>query len=309
MNLFLKTGTNGGMEPAIGRIIAIPVVAVATIIGIFSSWFITPEGHVDVVKRFGEAKYIANPGLNWKIPLVDTTTTIEIRTRKNSEKMSAATSEQMPVTVVASMNWTVKKSDVLNLFKDYGSLEQFESRVIDPKFRSVVKESVAKYKAEETIGKRDQVTNRVRDEFIASAIKLPIDVSAINIENISLPAAYLKSIETKQTEKNLADAEVFKLQKQNLEAQRAVNIANAEKESAMKRAEGKAYSITVQAKAEASKIEMLGKAEATKIDAITKAMKANPQYVKLVEMQRWNGSYVTTGIGTGSGVLMDLRSK
>ena len=45
--------------------------------------FITKEGHVDVVKRFGKAISVAQPGLNFKIPLIDTTDTIEIRTRKN----------------------------------------------------------------------------------------------------------------------------------------------------------------------------------------------------------------------------------
>lgn len=274
----------------------VAILAVFSFILVWTSYFITPEGHVDIVKRFSKAEYIAEPGLNFKIPLIDTTTTIEVRTIKNAEAMEASTSEQMPVTVAASMNWTVAKTQVLQLFKDYGSLEQFESRVIDPRFRAIVKESVAKYKAEDTIGKRDEVTNKIRDAITASMKDLPIDISAINIENIALPANYLKSIETKQTEKNLADAEVFKLEKQNLEAQRVVNTAKAEAEST-----------TVRAKADAEAITLKGQAEASAIKAKAEALGANSQIVELTKATQWNGVLPTTSLSSQSPILFNVK--
>lgn len=275
----------------------------------WTSFYITPEGHVDVVKRFSKATYIAEPGLNFKIPIIDTTSTIEVRTRKNTEEMQAATSEQMPVLVIASMNWTAKKTDVLALFKDYGSLEQFEQRVIDPRFRAIVKESVAKFTAEDTIGKRDIVTAKVRDALVQSTADLPIEISAINIENIQLPANYLKSIETKQTEKNLADAEIFKLEKQKLEAMREVNIADAKKQSDMKIAEGRAYAVETEAKAEAAKIALIGTAEADAILMKTKALQNNDTLVRYTEALRWNGSKVTTQYGPVSSVITEQKDK
>ena len=272
------------------------LLAIFSFIVVWTSYFVTPEGHVDIVKRFSKAEYVAEPGLNFKIPLIDTTTTIEVRTIKNTESMEASTSEQMPVDVTASMNWTVSKAQVLHLFKDYGSLEQFESRVIDPRFRAIVKESLAKYKAEDTIGKRDEVTTKVRDAITSSLKDLPIDISAINIENIVLPTNYLKSIETKQTEKNLADAEVFKLEKQNLEAQRAVNIAKAEAES-----------ITLKAKAEAEAITLKGQAEATAIQAKAKALDNQPLIVELTKATQWDGKLPTTSLGSNTPIIMDIR--
>ena len=270
--------------------------AIFSFIVVWSSWYITPEGSMDVVKRFSKAEYVAEPGLNFKIPLIDTTTTIEVRTIKNTESMEASTSEQMPISVTASMNWTVSKNQVLHLFRDYGSLDQFESRVIDPRFRAIVKESLAKYKAEDTIGKRDEVTTKVRDAITSSLKDLPIDISAINIENIVLPANYLKSIETKQTEKNLADAEVFKLEKQNLEAQRAVNIAKAEAES-----------ITLKAKAEAEAITLKGQAEATAIQAKAKALDNQPLIVELTKATQWDGKLPATSLSPNTPIIMDIR--
>lgn len=266
------------------------------IIVLWSSWFITPEGHVDVVKRFGKATHITQPGLNFKLPLVDTNDTIEVRTRKNVEEMSAATAEQMPVNAVVSMNWSANPETILDLYKSYGSLEQFEFRVIDPKFRAITKESIAKFTAEETINKRDQVEQRLRDYLTTATQDLPIKISSLNIENIELPKNYLQSIEVKQTEKNLADAEVFKLEKQNLEAQRAVNTANAE-----------AQSITVKAKAEADAIKLKGEAEAKAIEAKSKALQGNPLIVELTKAQQWNGALPTYSLGEGSNFLLDMR--
>ena len=270
--------------------------ALIGVIILWSSWFITKEGHVDVVKRFGKAIYVAQPGLNFKIPLIDTTDTIEIRTRKNMEEMSAATAEQMPVSATVSMNWSANQETILELYKAYGSLEQFEFRVIDPKFRAITKESIAKFTAEETINKRDQVEQRLRDYLTTATQDLPIKISSLNIENIELPRNYLQSIEVKQTEKNLADAEVFKLEKQNLEAQRAVNTANAD-----------AQSITLRAKAEADAIKLKGEAEAKAIEAKSKALQGNPLIVQLTQAQQWDGKLPTHMMGEGSNFLLDMR--
>ena len=49
----------------------VAILAIFSFIVVWASWFITPEGHVDIVKRFSKAEYIAEPGLNFKIPLID----------------------------------------------------------------------------------------------------------------------------------------------------------------------------------------------------------------------------------------------
>ena len=287
------------MEPYIKKSIfytaLVGIFSIFSFITVWSSWYITPEGHADVVKRFSKAIYVAEPGLNFKIPLVDTNTTIEVRTLRNSETMEASTAEQMPITVATSMNWTVHKSSILTLFKDYGSLEQFEQRVIDPRFRAAVKESTAKFTAEDTIGKRDIVTSKIRDALIESCKDLPVDISAVNIENIILPANYLKSIETKQTNKNLADAEVFKLQQQNLEAQRAVNTATAE-----------ADSIRVKAIAESEAIKLKGDAEAHAIEAKAKALGSNSNIVSLTQAQQWDGKLPAQVLSSSIPMFMNL---
>ncbi|WP_207062983.1 prohibitin family protein [Motiliproteus sp. SC1-56] len=267
------------------------------VIAIINSYFIVIEGHVGVVKRFGEAKHQESPGLHFKIPFIETVEMIEVRTRKNAEKMASSTKEQMPVTVEVSVNWTVNKEAALDLFKKYGGLNQFEQRILDPRFRSATKDTIPQFEAEQLIQDRASAIQGIERRLSDEMAGFPVIVDNIQIENIVLPKKYINSIEIKQTEKNLAAAEEHKLERQRLEALRAVNTADA-----------KAKGILKVAEAEAQSILLKGKAEAEAIQAKAKALKDNPLIVKLTEAQSWNGQLPSTILGQGTMPIMDIRS-
>lgn len=273
------------------------IVAVVAL-GLFSSIYTVNEGHIGIVKRFSEAKQQVNPGLHFKVPLIDSVEEIEVRTRKNEEKMSSSTKEQMPVSLIVSVNWTVDKSAALDLFKKYGGLTQFENRILDPRFRSATKDVIPQYDAEQLIQDRASAIRAIEINLIEEMNSYPVTVDNIQIENIVLPAKYLTSIETKQTEKNLAAAEKHKLARQQLEAQRAVNTSKA-----------KADGIELVAIAEARAIKLKGLAEAEAITAKAKALGNNPLIVKLTEAQNWDGKLPTTILGSDNTPILDFRKK
>ncbi len=280
----------------------IPTKTIITVvIGItlfFNSVYTVNEGHIGIVKRFSEAKEQVNPGLHFKVPFIDSVEEIEVRTRKNEEKMASSTKEQMPVTIVVSVNWTVDKTAALELYRQYGGLSQFESRILDPRFRSATKDVIPRYDAEKLIQDRASAIQAIEANFIEEMKDFPVTVDNIQIENIKLPAKYLTSIETKQTEKNLADAEKHKLARQNLEAQRDVNTAKA-----------KADGIKLVAIAEAESIRIKGLAEAEAITAKAKALGNNPLIVKLTEAQNWDGKLPATILGSSNMPILDMRKK
>jgi len=109
------------------------------------------------------------------------------------------------------------------------------------------------------------------------------------------------------TTKNERDAEKFKLEKQALEAQRAVNTANAERDAAKARADGVAYKIETEAKANAKKIALIAGAEAKAIKQKAQALKNNPAVIDYMRAERWSGNYPTTMMGNNPNVLMQLK--
>lgn len=273
-------------------------LALALLSFIFSCVYTVSEGHVGIVKRFSEAKEQVSAGLHFKVPFVETVESIEVRPRKNEEAMASSTSEQMPVQVDVSVNWTVDRKAALGLYKQYGGLSQFEHRILDPRFRSVVKSVIPHYSAEALIQDRSAAISEIERLMILEMESFPVKVDNIQIENIKLPEKYISSIETKQTEKNLADAEKHRLARQKLEAQRAVNTSDA-----------KAQGIASIAAAEAEAIRVKGLAEADAIKAKAEALRNNPLIVKLTEAQNWNGQLPQTILGQGNTPILDMRPK
>ncbi|BFM10554.1 prohibitin family protein [Simiduia litorea] len=291
-----------------GQIIALVSVLVLCVFGM-SSCYTVEEGHVGIVKRFSEAKEQTSPGLHAKVPFVDTVEEIEIRTRKNVEQMPSSSKEQMPLTAEVSLNWTVHRDSALDLYKKYGGLDQFESRILDPRFRAATKDVLPHYTAEQLIQDRSRAVTEIEAALTKDLDGYPVKIDSVQIENIILPAQYLISIQTKQTEKNLADAEQHKLARQKLEAQRDVNTAEASRDSAKAIADGEAYKIKAEAEAQAESIRMKGLAEADAIRAKAEALKNNPLIVELTKAQNWDGKLPQTVLGEGQSLLMNMNSK
>lgn len=276
---------------------------------LFRSMYTIDEGHVGIVKRFGEATEQVNPGLHIKIPFVDSIEVLEIRTRKNVERLSASTHEQMPVTAEVSINWTVRRDQAFELFKRYGGLSQFESRILDPKLRSAAKDALARYKAEEIVQNRSAVISQIEERLLEAMKEYPVKLDSAQLENLGLPKKYIQSIETKQTEKNLAAAEKHRLDRQQLEAQREVNTANAKRDAAKATADGKAYAIRTEAVAEAEAIKLKGLAEAQAIQKKAEALKQSNLLVEYVRAQQWDGKMPQTMMGEGQNILWNMSEK
>ncbi|WP_286263944.1 SPFH domain-containing protein [Thalassotalea atypica] len=286
------------------------VAALAVAAAIFWTVFYTiDEGHVGIVKRFGEATSQVNPGLHFKVPFADSVEELEIRTRKNAETLKASTFEQMPVQAEVSVNWTVIRPEAFELYKNYGGLDQFENRILDPRLRSAAKDALARFKAEEIVQNRGKVIQQIEETLLSTMAEFPVKLDSVQIENLILPAKYLQSIETKQTEKNLAAAEKHRLERQKLEAQREVNTAEAKRDAEKARADGSAYAITTEARAEAEAIKLKGLAEAEAIHKKAEAIKTSKVLVEYVKAQQWDGKLPTTVMGSGQDILWNMKEK
>lgn len=302
----MKNLLNKNNNSQVGKVVGV-IGVVLSVIAVSMVFYTIDEGHVGIVKRFGEATAQVNPGLHFKLPFADTVQELEIRTRKNAEALKASTFEQMPVQAEVSVNWTVVRSEAFELYKNYGGLNQFENRILDPRLRSAAKDALARFKAEQIVQNRSQVIQKIEETLLDTMQEFPVKLDSVQIENLVLPHKYLQSIETKQTEKNLAAAEMHRLERQKLEAQREVNTAEAKRDAERARADGSAYAITTEAKAEAAAIRMKGLAEADAIKKKAEAIKTNQVLVEYMKAQQWDGKLPTTVMGGDQAVLWNMK--
>ena len=276
------------------------------LIALFMSVYTIEEGHVGIVKQFGKAVRQVEPGLHFKTPFTESVEEIEIRPRKNMEKLDASTSETMPIKAGVSINWSVIKDQALDLYIKYGGLSQFETRILDPRLRSAAKEAISKHPADRIIQEREVIIRDITESLSETMDGFPVDLDSVQLEDLKLPADYLKAIEEKQREKELAKAEEHRLTKQQFTAQQAVNTANAERDSQKARADGRAYEINTIAEAEATAIMLRGAAEAEAIQKKAEAIADNKTLVEYTRALGWDGKMPSTIMGESASILWNI---
>ena len=275
--------------------IAVAVLFPVAILSLFLSIYTVKEGHVGIVKRFSKAIDQVDPGLHLKVPFVDSVEVIEVRQRKNSEDLSAATANQLPVTATVSINWTVDKSSAMDLFIRYGGLDQFENRILDPKLRSSAKAAISRFSASEIIRNRQSAVGEIMTEMTNSLEGFPVTVNSPQIENIGLPDTYLEAVQEKERARENAEREKHKLEQQRLIALQAVNSAEANAEAKRLEADAEAYRVITEATAEADAIRL-----------VNEQLSRSPLYVDLVRAKRWDGVLPQTALGESVGAFLPI---
>lgn len=276
--------------------------------------YIVPEGSRGVLLTWGKVSSVQGiePGLHFKIPIMQDIKIIEVRTRRFEDVMKASTigkSEnaqtgepetelQMPSTVLLSANWNVPPEAVTQIYSEYGTLKQYEDRILRPRVLKITKGIFAQYSIEHIISKRDVVESEIADALRVALAGSLASMTDINIEEVDYPETIKAAIDRKQVAKLNAEAEAYNLEQKDLEAQRKTKVANAEAES-----------MTRISKAKASAVIREGEAEALAISAKGKQLARYPNIIQLEYAQRWGGKYPDVVAGDSQSFLMQLPNK
>lgn len=256
-------------------------------------------GHVGVVKRFGNVIDVVDPGLHVKIPYADTVEEIEVRERAFTMKLEAASQDPLELPITVTINWLVKRSNVKELYVQFGTLAQFETRIILPRLNDAVKGVTSRYTVNDLLRKRVEY----RDLSLKTLIeRMPDDVqiTGFSVVNIGFPPEYTAAIRAKQVAREQAETEKFVLERQRFSSAQVTQSAEAQRDADKARADGKAYEIKVQGQAQAETIRIIGE-----------ALAKNPLVVEYKKVERWGGTFPTTFMGgdAGSKVLWQLPGR
>jgi regulator of protease activity HflC (stomatin/prohibitin superfamily) len=258
-------------------------IVFAALIGAFASYYTIDEGERGVILRNGRVTGAAEPGLNFKIPFVDSVKKIQVRDGVSAyENVLAYSKDQQTATMRVTVNFRVPADRVVEVYSQYGSVEAMLARVLDPQVQEELKTVFGQFNAVTAIQDRGRLGLEVQ-EAIRAAVKGPITIDTIQVENIDFSDAYENSIEQRM----LAEVEVQKV-RQNAEREKVTA------EITVIQAQANADSKLAQAKADAESIRLMGEAEADAIRARAEALKDNPALVELTKAERWNGTLPTS---------------
>ena len=130
--------------------------AILILVLTFNPFVLVGPGERGVVTRFGAVQdNIKNEGLNFRIPVMEKVTLVDIKVRKRDCAASAASKDLQTVQIRITLNYSLNPLTVNKLWQEIG--QDFENSIIDPAIQESVKAITAQFTAEELIQKRTEV--------------------------------------------------------------------------------------------------------------------------------------------------------
>lgn len=284
LNKFGATNINI-QEKFKGRYFLIAGVVILAFVILLGSWYTIDQGERGVHLRNGALVGTAEPGLGLKVPVIDTIKKISTQNLTvQYNAVQAYSKDQQTAVIRVSVSFHVPPAEVAALYTEYGSIDGLIARLVDRQVPTQVENVFGQYTAISAVQSRVLFVRDVNNA-IRKAIKGPIVIDGVQIENIDFSDAYEKSIELRMQAEVLVQTEKQNLEKEKVNADIAVTKAKGEADSNLARA---------RADAEATRIK--GEAEGAAIRAKAEALAQNVNLIELTKAERWDGQLPTTMI-------------
>lgn len=218
--------------PKNSRKFVVPIVIVLAVVLILgATLYEIPAGNIGVVLRFGAVDRVVYPGINVKIPFIETVEKMNIRTQKDEVQATAMSENLQLVTSVIAVNYHLDGSKAEEVYQNVGA--NYADIIVAPAIQNTFKAVTAKFDAEELITKRDEVRLAAEEDLTKQLARYNIIVENFNIVNFDFSDEYQNAIEAKQVAQQQVETAKQKLAQAEIEAQtelaRAQGQADAQK--------------------------------------------------------------------------------
>jgi regulator of protease activity HflC (stomatin/prohibitin superfamily) len=200
-------------------------------------------GHVGLVRAFGAYTGVKEAGLVTTFPWE---TVEEARIRNASHELlmdggangTAASKESQEVFVVATINYSLEKSCVQELYTNYGA--SYYETIIEPRAKQLFKAETVKFEAVGILPNREKIRRETQAELSKQLEVFCVRGLDFLLTNVGFGPAFTAAIEEKQVATQQAAAE-----------QNRVQIAKQQAQQKIEEARGSATSTRIQARADA----------------------------------------------------------
>lgn len=263
--------------------VAVGVAGLAGLVVVLGSFYTVDQGERAVVLRNGAITDVADAGLHWKVPIIDRTVDIDVRSRAQLyDNVLAYSRDQQTAGLTISVNYRVPSDQVASVYENFGSVDNLRARMLDRQVYDEVKNVFGRFNAVTAIQERSRLVAETQ-AAIQEAVQGPIIIESVQIENIDFDDSYERAIAARME----AEVEVQRI-RQNAEREKVTA------EITVIKAQADADAQLAVATAEAQAIRLKGEAEAAAIEARGAALRDNPDVVDLVTAQQWDGVLPTT---------------
>ncbi|NND70498.1 MAG: prohibitin family protein [Rhodothermales bacterium] len=197
----------------------IAIIVVLVIGGMMSSTIRSGEsavrysvfGGTNLDKTFGEGLKVFPPWV--------TLIRYDVRVQERLEELEALSNNGLTINMEVSIRWKPETSSLPLLHTTFG--QDYYRKLVQPELRSAVREIVGQYTPEELYSsKRTELQTQIFEQVQSSVSDQYVEISAVLIRDVRLPAQIKAAIERKLQEEQEAERYEFTIQKERLEAER-----------------------------------------------------------------------------------------
>ena len=259
------------MSPqGIARTVGIGLLIFCAVIMASSGTYVVQPGFRGVEVTMGKVSPAFKPeGLGLKAPIVTVIHPVSIRQQTAEDKADCYSADLQQIHVELRVLYRIPEASVVRLFQEYYG-HPFET-LIAPRVQEALKEVTALQSAEQIVKNREQIKTRSL-QIAKQKVGTLLVIEDIVIQDIALSKELGHAIEAKMVQEQEASKSKFLQQRAQIEADTAV----------------------IQAKGEAESIRIRGE-----------ALKANPAFVDLKIVDKWDG-LTPLVIGSGDNLLIPL---
>jgi membrane protease subunit HflC len=185
------------------------VVFAAVLVALYSAMFTVYQTQQALVLRFGEpVRVIEQPGLNFKVPLIDSVILLDNRILDlENPSQEVIASDQKRLVVDAFARYAI--TNPLRFYQSVGTIEGANSRlatILNSALRRVLGESTF---AQVVRDERERLMARIREQVNREAAGFGINVLDVRIRRADLPEANSQAVfQRMQTERQREAAEI-----------------------------------------------------------------------------------------------------
>jgi regulator of protease activity HflC (stomatin/prohibitin superfamily) len=173
------------MSPLIRTILVILVILLCVTVRVVKQY------ERKVVFTLGKYSYILNPGLNFLVPFVQTTTTVDVREKAvDVPSQEAMTKDNISCTINAVIYYKIRENDahkaVINVkYLDY-AMTQFA--------QTTMRNIVGQFELDELLAKREEASHKIKAIVDEKSDARGVEVMSVELKDINIPVDLQRTI-------------------------------------------------------------------------------------------------------------------
>jgi len=278
---------------------------------IFGSFYRVGERERAVLLTFGKFTATSGPGLNFKLPFVQSIVSFDVATKTLSnvhekDGLNTYTVDNQEIEGRISFLYQLDPNHLEYVYRNIAATQPELEAKIWVAAVGEFKNAMGEINAIDIPRKRNELTRNFESKLNAfTNNQFKVTISNFQMPNYDTTKKFRDGVEAATLAKIAIEKAEQEKQQALVEAEKAKIVAEGLAQAARQKADGEAYANLTIAKAEAESVEIKGLAQARALEAQTKALGSNPNLVELKKAEKWSGD-LPTWVGAGPTPFMSV---